>query len=156
MGSTSLFSRMAAKPAPEQEFPVRPAPFFARPLLLALAIPLAACSIMAVNQARETEQLLAAAGFRVKLADTPDKLAHVEALTQLKLVPHSQEGKTYYVYADATRCHCVYWGDESAYQTYQQLALSKEIAEDQRMAAQMNEDAALNWGMWGPGPWWVY
>lgn len=132
---------------------IKPPPRLA---ILALGIPLAACSIMAVNQARETEQLLAAAGFHVKLADTPEKLAHVEELTQFKLVPHPQEGKTYYVYADATRCRCVYWGDEPAYQTYQQLALAKAIAEDQRVAAQMNEDAALNWGMWGPGPWWAY
>lgn len=39
---------------------------------------LTACGTMEVNQARDTEQLLAAAGFRVKLADTPEKLAHAQ------------------------------------------------------------------------------
>ena len=117
---------------------------------------LAACAAMEANQAMETEQLLAAAGFQVKLADTPDKLAHAQTLTQHKLVPHQKDGSVYYVYADATTCKCVYWGNEESYQRYQQLAFQREIADEQRMAAQMNENAAMNWGMWGAGPWWVY
>ena len=111
---------------------------------------------MEASEARQTEQLLAAAGFKVKLADAPDKLAHAQTLTQHKLVPHEKDGQVYYVYADATTCKCVYWGNEDAYQRYQQLAVQQEIADEQRMAAQMNENAAMNWGMWGPGPWWAY
>ncbi len=124
--------------------------------IVLLATVLSACGTLEVNQARDTEQLMSAAGFRVKLADTPDKLAHAETLTQFKLVPHEKNGTVYYVYADAVRCHCVYWGTEEAYQNYQRMALDREIAEDQRMAAQMNEDAAMNWGMWGSGNWWAY
>jgi hypothetical protein len=47
-------------------------------------------------------------------------------------------------------------GNEEAYQRYQQLAVQKTIADDQRMAAQMNEDVAMNWGLWGMGPYWAY
>jgi uncharacterized protein YdbL (DUF1318 family) len=115
-----------------------------------------ACAAMEANQAVETEQLLAAAGFQIKLAQSPAQLAHVKTLTQHKLVPHEKDGGVYYVYADATTCKCVYWGNEASYQRYQQLAVQREIADDQRMAAQMNENAAMNWGMWGAGPWWVY
>ncbi len=111
---------------------------------------------MEADRAKSTEQLLAASGFQVKLADTPDKLAHIQTLTQHQLVPHQKDGEVYYVYADATTCRCVYWGNEASYQRYQQLAVQREIADEQRMTAQMNENAAMNWGMWGPGPWWVY
>ena len=116
----------------------------------------AGCASMEADRARNTESLLAAAGFKVKLADTPEKLAHIKTLTQHKLVPQMKDGQVVYVYADATTCQCVYAGTEDAYQRYQQLAIQKKIADDQRMAAEMNEDAAMNWGMWGPGPWWVY
>ncbi len=124
---------------------------------------LSACATLEADRARGTEQLLAASGFTLKLADTPEKLAHLQTLTQHKLVPHEKDGKTFFVYADATTCRCLYLGDEGAYQRYQQNALQQKIAEDQRMAAQMNQDAAMNWGMWGMGgmgwgmgPYWAY
>lgn len=122
----------------------------------AVAASLAACATIEASRAEDTEQLLAAAGFRMKPADTPEKLAHVQSLTQHKLVPHSNDGAILYVYADATTCRCVYAGSEEAYQRYQQLALQRQMAADQRIAAEMNEDAAMNWGMWGTGPWWLY
>ena len=128
-----------------------------RMLILSLLLgTLAACASMEASEARDTEQVLAAAGFKIKLGDTPEQLAHIQSLTQHKLVPHEKDGGVYYVYADATTCKCLYWGNEAAYQRYQQLALQRQMADDQRMAAQMNENAAMNWGMWGMGPWWVY
>ena len=117
---------------------------------------LVACAGMEAEKAVKTEELLAAAGFQLKLADTPDQMAHVQTLTQHQLVPHQKDGKVYYVYADAITCKCLYWGNEEAYQHYQQFALQREIADEQRMAAQMNANASMNWGMWGPGPWWAY
>jgi hypothetical protein len=117
---------------------------------------LTACAAMEASKTRDTEQLLAAAGFQIKLADTPDTLAHTQTLTQHQLVPHEKDGAVYYVWADVTTCKCIYWGNEQAYQRYQQMAVQKEIADEQRMAAQMNQNAAMNWGMWGAGPWYAY
>ena len=117
---------------------------------------LAACASMEASKAVQAEQLMAASGFQMKLADTPEKLAHLKTLTQHKLVPHEKDNALVYVYADATTCQCVYWGNEASYQQYQKLAVQEQIADEQRMAAQMNENAAMNWGMWGMGPWWVY
>ena len=125
-------------------------------VLLACAVSLAGCASMEASETAQTENMLAAANFRIKLADTPEKMAHLKTLTQHKLVPHEKDGQVYYVYADATTCQCVYWGDEAAYQRYQQFAVQQQIADEQRMAAQMNQNAAMNWGMWGPGPWWAY
>lgn len=125
-------------------------------VLFACAVSLAGCASMEASETAQTENMLAAANFRIKLADTPEKMAHLKTLTQHKLVPHEKDGQVYYVYADATTCQCVYWGDEAAYQRYQQFAVQQQIADEQRMAAQMNQNAAMNWGMWGPGPWWAY
>ena len=108
----------------------------------------------ASQEAKSTEQLLAAAGFQVRYADTPQKLGKLQTLTQRKLVAHPSEGTIRYVYADAAGCKCVYAGDEAAYQRYQELAVQERIADERLMTAQMNQDAAMDWGGWGP--WYPY
>ena len=75
-------------------------------------------------------------------------------LTPRTLVTHPQGSDLRYVYADPEGCNCVYIGDEQAYQQYQKLAVEQRIADEARLTAQMNQDAAMNWGMWGPYPWW--
>lgn len=112
---------------------------------------LISCAAIKAQNAEDKEQLLAAAGFKMQLADTPEKLAHLKTLTQQKIVMHEKDGKNYYVYADATTCQCLYIGQDSNYQNFQQLQLQKNIAQEQQMSAEMNENAAMNWGMWGPG-----
>lgn len=117
---------------------------------------LAGCAWIQNRQAIETERILAAAGFQMKFADTPEKIAHLQTMTQRKLVPHQRDGKVYYVYADANECKCIYVGTEQAYQRYQKLAFEKRLANAQLQAAAMNRDASMNWNMWGgwgPGPW---
>jgi len=115
----------------------------------------AGCAAMREERAKEEESILSAAGFQMKPADTPQRVAHLQTLTPLKLVPHtrSSDGKLLYVFADPKGCQCLYVGDEGAYQRYRQLALRQQIAQEQMMAAQMNEDAAMDWGLWGPY-WW--
>ena len=44
-------------------------------------------------------------------------------------------------------------GDETAYQRYRALAEQRKIAQEQMVTAQMNADAAMDWGLWGPY-WW--
>ncbi|UOA09360.1 MULTISPECIES: hypothetical protein [Methylobacter] len=112
---------------------------------------LISCAAINAQNAEDKEQLLAAAGFKMQLANSPEKLAHLKTLTQQKIVTHEKDGKNYYVYADATNCQCLYIGEDANYQSFQQLQLQKNIAQDQRTAAEMNEDANMNWGMWGPG-----
>jgi len=118
------------------------------------AVITAGCAAIRNMKAQQTEEILAAAGFQMKLADTPEKLARLQALRQQKLVPHQRDGEVYYVYADAGGCKCIYVGNETAYQQYQKLALEEKIADEQREAASMNEAAAMDWNTWGPwGPW---
>ena len=108
-----------------------------------LGIALAGCAAMKKSDTSDTEQLLAAAGFKMKLADTPAKLAHLNTLTQQKVVSHERNGKMYYVYADADYCKCLYAGNQDNYQRYESLSVKQNIAE-------MNEAAPMNWGLWGP------
>jgi hypothetical protein len=106
---------------------------------------LAACQAIENEEAQDTEQLLAAAGFHMQEAATPDQLANLQAMTQRQVVIHHQDGRLRYVYADAEDCKCVYVGNERNYDRYQRLSLKEEIAEE-------NMDASLDWDMWGPWP----
>ncbi len=98
-----------------------------------------------------TEQLLAAAGFQQKAADTPAKLAHLETLTPArKLVAHQRDGHLYYVYADPELCKCLYVGTAAQYQ----LALEKRRESEELVAMQQSpDDDAVIWNLWAPWPW---
>ena len=108
------------------------------------------CTMIQESEAMDTERTLAAAGFRMKLADSAEKMAHLKTLTQRKLVPQQKGDDLYYIYADAEFCKCLYAGSEQNYQQYQRLALQQRLSQERIMAAQMNENASMNWGMWGP------
>jgi hypothetical protein len=86
----------------------------------------------------------------VRYADTPEKLAKLKALTQRRLVAHPYDGNIRYVYADASGCRCVYAGDQRAYDQYQMRSAHDTVAGPGVMAAEMNEDAAMDWGAWRP------
>jgi hypothetical protein len=121
--------------------------------LAAVVILVSGCAAIRKSEVETQEQLLSAAGFQMKLADTPQKLAHLQEMTRQKLVPHTKDGKLYYAYADPEGCKCRFVGDEPAYQKYQQLAIQQKVAQERVNAAAMNENAAMNWGLWGPF-WW--
>jgi hypothetical protein len=112
-------------------------------VITVLGIVLAGCAAVQKSDATDTEQMLAAAGFNMRPADTPEKLAHLKTLTQRKLISHERDGKVYFVYADADNCKCLYAGNQENYQSYEKLSVKQNIAE-------MNEAAPMDWGMWGP------
>jgi hypothetical protein len=114
-------------------------------LALIVALPLVGCAAIQRSEARDTEQLLAAAGFEAKPADTPEKRADLRTMPLRQLVAHSRDGNFVYTYADPDYCQCLYVGGPKEYSAYQRLAVKKEIAQERR-------DAAMNWAMWGP--WW--
>ncbi len=122
-------------------------------VLASMIVVVGGCAAMRKSEVDTQEQLLSAAGFQMKLADSPQKLTHLQTLTSQKLVPHTRDGKVYYVYADPEFCKCMYVGNDAAYQKYQDLALKEKLSQERLNAAAMNENAAMNWGMWGPY-WW--
>jgi hypothetical protein len=117
---------------------------------LALCAALAGCAAIERHDASQKEQMLAAAGFQMRTADTPAKLADLERLQQHKLVRHERDGEASYVYADAADCKCLYTGDQASYDEFQKLQVQENVASQEMMAAEMNQQAAMNWEMWGP------
>jgi hypothetical protein len=119
-----------------------------RLILVFLMLALAGCAMDRNQKAVEMERLLAASGFKMRLADTESKLAQLKELPQRKLVPQNWNGKVRYVYADAANCKCVYVGDEEAYKHFQDLALQRQLAEEDRRAAERDKPAEMDSGGW--------
>lgn len=123
--------------------------------VIGLAVLCSGCAYMQRQKAQQVEPMLSAAGFKVKLADTPEKLAKLQAVPQRKLKPLQRDGKLYYAYVDADGCRCTYLGDQAAYQSYQILRQQQQNAREDTAAANVNEDAAIVgddslWESWGP------
>lgn len=129
-------------------------PFIAALLLLA-----AACAGMQQRETLSMERSLAAAGFQMRLADTPDKLAQLEKLPQHKMLTQQHDGQPIFLYADAADCKCLYAGGQKAYEAYQQN-VARTDEEDERIDAA--DDLPLStdpdwldvdaYGTWAP--WW--
>ena len=96
-------------------------------LALIIALPLAGCAAIQRGEAKDREQLLAAAGFQAKLADTPEKLADLRTMPPRQLVSQSRDGNFVYSYADPDYCQCLYVGGPKEYSAYQRLAKEEEI-----------------------------
>jgi len=113
------------------------------------------CAYMQRQKTQQTESMLSAAGFKMKLADTPERLAKLQTMPQLKLRPLKRAGKLYYAYTDVEGCRCTYLGDETAYQNYQALVQQQRIAQEDKEAGNVKEDTAIIedntlWESWGP------
>lgn len=102
------------------------------------------------QQAAQQEKLLSAAGFNVRPADTLQKMARLQQLPPYQVLMRFRNENPVYIYADPQYCQCLYYGNERSYQSYRRLAVEQNIAQEQYMAARMNEDAAMDWGVWGP------
>jgi hypothetical protein len=112
-----------------------------------IAILVAGCAAIEKQDTESTERLLSAAGFNIKPADTPEKLASLQAMKQHKVVRRElSNSQLRFFYADAAVCRCLYVGDEQAYQQYQKLAVQQENA-------LMDQQAALDNSL---DNWWAY
>lgn len=99
-----------------------------------------------------TEPVLSAAGFRVVTPKTEEQRKLYAELPAYKLQRGNYNDKVFYAYKNEEQ-GVAYVGDEKAYQQYQNLALQKSIARDNREAAMMNDMMATNWygAYYGPG-----
>ena len=115
---------------------------------LTAALALSACVTVG---AQEKEGQLAAAGFVRLPADTPQRVAKLQALPQNTIVVAQRKGHNVYIYADAAGCGCAFIGNDAAYQQYQQIRTANNIAQMQETTAILNQEAAMDWGgAWGP------
>src|SRR3989475_11169468 len=79
-------------------------------LALTAAMMLTGCATIRGSGARSTEQLLAAAGFVMRPADTAERQQRLAALPPYRLENRTKDGKVVYTYADPDGCKCLYVG----------------------------------------------
>jgi hypothetical protein len=105
------------------------------------AILIAGCASMT---SANTESLLTAAGFRARTPQTPKQQQIYAALPPYKVQRATVKGQVFYVYKDE-KAGFAYVGREAEYQRYQQLAIQQQMAQNQIAAAEMEQQAALDW-----------
>ena len=114
-------------------------------ILLTVGAALSACAMQVQNK----EDMLAAAGFTLVPANTPQRQASLKTLPPHKFIHQVRNNVVLFVYADPTICDCMYVGNQAAYDRYRANVFQRQIANEQEMTAQMNEMSC--WGGWGPG-----
>ena len=102
-----------------------------------------------VNQ----EDLLSAAGFVPRPVNTPARQEMLHSLPPNRFSQRAQGDHFVYVYPDPLVCGCVYFGNQAAYGRYREQMAQRHLVADEMLAADMNQDAAWNWGPWGPWGW---
>jgi len=122
-------------------------------IALAAALTVAGCAGPPKDPTFQQMNALAAAGFDLKMADTPAKLERIEKLPQLQLAQVEHKGRQVYVYTDAQGCQCLYAGDENAYrrlidQPRQQMINERsDWAQDQsNRSTYYYKGEPVNWG----------
>ena len=107
-------------------------------LLLPLA-PLSGCALSSeMHHRQEGEvvgQRLLTAGFRAIPANTPEKKAHLETMPKLLFSSVMRDGQRRYLLADPYSCHCLYVGDEAAYDRYTEIEIGRELSASERAEA---------------------
>jgi len=131
--------------------------FFGFSAAIILLLTLGGCASTS-NGTAKFEQMMIAGGFRMKPADTPEKLAHLQTLPQKRIVTRQKDGKVFYLFADPDQ-KALYVGDARAYRQFQDIRLQQQDAEQNAMAAEADRQAAemryesdVMWGAWDP--WW--
>jgi|ERR1700733_13677940 hypothetical protein len=111
-------------------------------ILFAMCVAASACSPV-----QNKEDMLAAAGFTLVPANTPQRQASLRSLPPHKFAHQVRNGAVVFIYADPTICGCLYVGNQAAYDHYRQNVFAKNLADEQQMTAQIYQD---EWDGWGP------
>lgn len=121
-------------------------------LLTAVCILTFATGCAWLNQMGSTskEQLLSAAGFQARPANTANRQKLMACLNPYKVQMRAKGKNVYYVYPDPKK-NILYVGTQGQYQQYQKLAVQQGIAEDQMAAASEMEMMDMDEG--GMGFW---
>ena len=100
------------------------------------------------SSTQNKENLLVAAGFKVITPTTTAQQQKLATLPAGKVTLVKKSGKTYYVYPDAKN-NQAYVGGPKQYQAYKQLRLQQQMTNENLEAAEMNQNAEMNWEAWG-------
>lgn len=114
------------------------------------------------TNSRRTESYLAASGFKVMPATTPEQLTQLNTLPDKKITVVKRQGQVYFVYPDKAQNE-LYIGQNAQYSAYQNLLLNQKALEQGLQADQnaanaevLNAEAttisADPWGVYGVWP----
>jgi hypothetical protein len=95
--------------------------------IIAIAFLAAACA-RSEAEAPATGNLLTAAGFVQRNADSPERIAALKSLPPHQFVIRNSYGSIKYLYADPIACDCIYVGGQRAYDQYRQKMASQHSA----------------------------
>jgi hypothetical protein len=131
----------------------RKLPRLATAMLLGMSVVVLGACQTPQERITQHEDNLAAAGFVVKPANTPERQAMLKRLPANHFVKRVHEDIVHYVYSDPLVCGCLYVGSQQAYDQYKRDQMERHLADEQQMTADTYSDAAWNWNAWGPwGP----
>jgi hypothetical protein len=103
-------------------------------------------------QIEDREDLLSAAGFSMKVANTPQRQAALKKLPPNRFVTKTKADQVAYIYADPVVCNCLYVGDQTAYNRYKKEMFDRNLADEQQLTA-LSYQNAWDWSGWNWGPW---
>src|SRR2546425_10444524 len=118
-------------------------------LALTAAMMLTGCATIRGSDARSTEQLLAAAGFVMRPADTAERQQRLAVLPPYRLESRTKDGKVVYTYADPDGCRCAL---RRRVQGVLGISAAEGAASDRRGSGVAGPRGPDGLGMWGP--WW--
>ena len=94
------------------------------------------------QQAEQLEPMLAAAGFRMLPADTPERQKQLASLLPMQVLYYvGKTGKLHYYMADPSYCKCMYIGSEENYQQYEKMKLNQQFQAKEGEVSRENLEA---------------
>jgi hypothetical protein len=91
-----------------------------RAIVFGLVVALLGVTSLAAQSQLGKDMKLEDAGFKMREANTPQKMARLNSIPPYKFVPHRKDGARYYVYADPA-CRCAFVGDDNAMKAYRDM-----------------------------------
>jgi hypothetical protein len=115
-----------------------------------------ACTLLSVSCAstqtttQNRESTLVASGFKVITPKTAAQKQKLQNLPPGKVTMIQKAGKTYYIFPDPAH-NQAYVGGPKEYRHYQQLRADNKLAKESIETAEMYQDTAMEWSLWGGG-----
>jgi hypothetical protein len=94
------------------------------------------------------ESMLAASGFKEITPKTAAQKQKLQNLPPGKVTMIQKAGKTYYIFPDPGH-NMAYVGGPKQYRQYQQLRTDNRLAKESLETADVYQDAAMQWSLWG-------
>jgi len=100
------------------------------------------------SSTQHREDMLVASGFKVITPKTPTQQQKLQNLPPGKVTMIQKAGKTYYIFPDPAH-NQAYVGGPKQYRHYQELRVSNNLAQENLETAEMYQDSAMEWSLWG-------